>query len=118
VLVVMIAFGAFGALGYVVGKQILELARNIDTYKGNIIAKVERVRPGRSDVMNKLANAAADVQDKLEGPATTQASKAATQPTELVAQEISKRTDTPRTVTEATKGEAPNPATQPTREVR
>ena len=116
VLVVMIAFGGFAALGYVVGKQILELARNIDTYKGNIIAKVERVRPGRSDVMDKLANAAADVQDKLEGPATTQASKAATQPTELVAQEISKRTDTPRTVTEATKGEAPNPATQPTRE--
>jgi predicted PurR-regulated permease PerM len=116
VLVVMIAFGGFAALGYVVGKQILELARNIDTYKGNIIAKVERIRPGRSDVMDKLANAAADVQDKLEGPATTQASKAATKPTELVAQEIAQRTDTPRTVTEATKGEAPNPATQPTRE--
>jgi predicted PurR-regulated permease PerM len=116
VLVVMIAFGGFAALGYVVGKQILELARNIDTYKGNIIAKVERIRPGRSDVMDKLANAAADVQDKLEGPATTQASRAATKPTELVAQEIAQRTDTPRTVTEATKGEAPNPATQPTRE--
>ncbi|MEA2734066.1 MAG: hypothetical protein QOE14_517 [Humisphaera sp.] len=116
VLVVLVTFGGLAMLGYVVGRQVIELARNIDTYKVNILAKVDRLKPGRSDVMDKLADAAADVQEKLEGPATTQSSTAATKPTEVVAEEIASRTGTPRTVTEATKGTVPNPATQPTRE--
>jgi len=125
VLVVVIAFGGFAALGYVVGRQIVELARSIDTYKENIIAKVEKLKPNRGDnVVEKLADAASDVQKKLEGPATTQsatatpaaATKAATQPTELVAEELATRAGTPRTITESSKGAVPNPATQPTRE--
>jgi predicted PurR-regulated permease PerM len=115
-LVVVIAFGGFAALGYVVGRQIVELARNVDTYKENILAKVDQLKPGRNDVMDKLADAASDVQEKLERPATTQASAAATKPTELAAEEIATRTGTLRTVTESTKGQVPNPATQPTRE--
>ena len=112
-LTVIIAFGGFAALGYVVGLQIVELANNVDTYKENILAKVDFLQPNRSGMMNKLADAAQDVQEKLEGPATTQA---ATQPTEIIAAEIAQRTGTPRTITEATKDEAANPATQPTRE--
>ena len=122
VMVVTIAFGAVAALGYVVGQQVVELANNADKYKENIIAKVERLRPNRGDgLVDKLTNAAHDVQEKLEGPATTQSAggapaAAVTQPTEFVAEEIAQRTGTPRTITEATKDEAANPATQPTRE--
>jgi predicted PurR-regulated permease PerM len=118
VLVVLVAFGGFAALGYIVGRQVVELARNVDTYKENILAKVDRLKPSRGDnVMDKLADAAQDVQEKLEGPATTQATTAATTaPTEIVAEEIAQRTGTPRTITEGTKDEVPNPATQPTRE--
>jgi predicted PurR-regulated permease PerM len=117
-LTVVIAFGALGVLGYVVGQQILTLASNIDQYKENIEVKVEKLRP-RSGTLDKLTAAAEDVSKKLEGPATTQAvsqASAVTQPTELVAEELSKRTDTPRTITESSKGQVPNPATQPTRE--
>ena len=117
VLVVLIAFGGFALLGYVVARQVVELARNVDTYKENVLAKVDRLKPnGGDNVMNKLSDAASDVQEKLEGPATTQAAAAATAPTELVAEEVATRTGTPRTITEATKGQVPNPATQPTRE--
>jgi predicted PurR-regulated permease PerM len=124
VLVVVIAFGGFAALGYVVGRQIVELSRNVDAYKENIIAKVERLKPNRGDnVIDKLSDAASDVQEKLEHPATSQATTpagaaatVATQPTELVAEELATRAGTPRTITEGTKGAVPNPATQPTRE--
>src|SRR5687767_886897 len=40
VLVVIIAFGSFALLGYVVARQVIELANNIDEYKENIEAKV------------------------------------------------------------------------------
>ena len=116
VLTVIIAFGAIAMLGYIVGLQIVELANNVDTYKENILAKVDFLQPNRSGMMDKLADAAKEVEEKLEGPATTQATTQPAQATEVVADEIAARTGTPRTVTEATKDQAPNPATQPTRE--
>ena len=45
VLVVVLAFGAIGALGYVVAQQVVELASNDDHYKDNIKAKASRLRP-------------------------------------------------------------------------
>src|SRR3712207_5063505 len=45
VLTVVVAFGAIAVLAYVVGEQILNLASNVDQYKDNIEAKVERLRP-------------------------------------------------------------------------
>ena len=121
VLVVVIAFGAFALLGYVVGRQVIELANNVDQYKENIEAKIDRLRPNpEGGMIDKLSDAADDMKAKLEGPATTQAAgspaAAVTQPAEAVAEEIARRTDTPRTITESSKGLVPNPATQPTRE--
>ena len=120
VLVVVIAFGGFALLGYVVARQVIELANNVDQYKDNIEAKIERVRPRGGGVVEKVSAAAAEVQNKLEGPATTQAggspAAAVTQPTEAIADEIAQRTDIPRTITESSKDKVPSPATQPTRE--
>ena len=121
VMVVVIAFGAFALLGYVVGRQVVELANNVDEYKENIDAKIDRVRPNpEGGMIDKLSDAADDMKAKLEGPATAQAggspAAAVTQPAEAVAEEIAQRTDTPRTITESSKGLVPNPATQPTRE--
>src|SRR5438874_448049 len=44
-IVVALMFAVIGVLGYVVGVQVVELAYNIDQYKDNIVAKVERLHP-------------------------------------------------------------------------
>src|SRR4051812_38571130 len=43
VVVVLLAFALIGILSYVVADQVLDLASKVDQYKGNIIAKVERL---------------------------------------------------------------------------
>src|SRR4051812_25774036 len=43
--VVCLAFIVIGILGYVVVDQVMFLGSNIDQFKGNIITKVQRIRP-------------------------------------------------------------------------
>src|SRR4051794_10839445 len=67
--VVLLAFGVIGILGYVVTDQVMTLAGNIDQYKENIISKVQRMRP-HSGVLDKVTETVQEVQRKVDQPAT------------------------------------------------
>ncbi len=111
-------FLVIGILGYVVVEQVLDLANNVDAYKGNIVSKVERLQP-RSGLMDKLGNAAHEVQEHLQKPeaaATTQSTQPTEKVADLAAEEVAARNRQARTVTEGSKQVVPNPATQPTAE--
>src|SRR5688500_14321758 len=41
--VVAVAFGLVGLLAWVVGGQVVELAENVDQYRGEILSKVQRL---------------------------------------------------------------------------
>jgi hypothetical protein len=99
--------------------QLLDLGNNLDAYRGNIIAKVEAIRPHGGGMIDKLGNLSKEVQEKIEKPevaATTQATQPADEVAGAIAKEAAARTGEPRVVTEQTKASLPNPATQPTRD--
>ncbi len=77
-IVVLVAFGLLAGLGYVVGKQMVELANNLDQYKDNILAKVVAVRPSGPNILQKLADTAEDVRTQFETPATQETTRPAT----------------------------------------
>lgn len=77
IIAVVLFFGLFGALGYVVATQIYDLADNVDKYKGNIVAKVEQFHP-KSSLLDKLERTATEVQQHIgdgDKSATTQTSQ-------------------------------------------
>ncbi|HYO11087.1 MAG TPA: AI-2E family transporter [Tepidisphaeraceae bacterium] len=122
--VVMVLFAAFAVLGYVVGLQLYDLAANIDKYRDNITAKVERLPLRKGGVLEKLQEIPAEVQKKIDQPqqqSTTQTSQPSERAAEVIAQELSTRTGDPRTVTERSKPTAQQasngaPTTQWTKE--
>ena len=75
--VVAVAFLIIGALGYIVGQQLVGLADNLDTYQGNINNKVRRLSGTGSGFGHKLEKLSQDIQHASETPATK---PAATQP--------------------------------------
>jgi predicted PurR-regulated permease PerM len=97
-IVVVIVFVLIGALGYVVWTQVYDLADHIDQYSGNIIAKVEQLRPGNGGVFSKVRKTVEEVQQKVDQPqsATTQTTQPGDKAHELIASEIAARTGTPR----------------------
>ncbi|HEX8524054.1 MAG TPA: AI-2E family transporter [Tepidisphaeraceae bacterium] len=114
--VVTISFVLLGVLGFVVADQLYELAKNLDQYQDNIIAKLEILRP-KSGLLDKFSTFGQKVKQNLDHPATTQSTtQAVTQPAEAVAQHLISETNDARTITEGTVGKVPNPATQPTKE--
>lgn len=118
-IVVTLLFALIGILGYVVSLQLLDLAENLDQYKDNILAKVERLRPHRGGVIAKLGDVAKEMQERIEKPdvaATTQSTQPEDEVATALAKEAAARAREPRVVTEQTKQSVPNPATQPTRE--
>ncbi|MGH7213793.1 MAG: AI-2E family transporter, partial [Tepidisphaeraceae bacterium] len=104
-------------LGWLVTVQVMDLANNLEQYKGNIIAKIETFKLS-GGVIDRFQQGVKDVQKELDKPATTQA----TQPVaddaaaQILTKEITGRTGEPRTITEESVGKAPNPAQQPTKE--
>ena len=103
---VSVVFGALVVLGYVVSKQVFDLANNLDQYKENIVAKVQAVRPGKGGLFEKLQRTATEVQEDLKRPesaATTQSTQPTDKPAEAIARELSARSGAPRTVTEQSK---------------
>jgi predicted PurR-regulated permease PerM len=109
VLIVVIAlFAGIGILGYVVASQLYDLANNIDQYRDNITAKVERVKL-RGGLLEKIQRTAAEVEQRIqknENPATTQSTQPSDRAAELVATEAAARARDPRAMIEP-------PATNP-----
>lgn len=110
--VVIIVFLAIGSLTWVVVGQVIDLANSLDQYKGNIVAKIEQVQ-SKGGFFSHLSKFGQDVGKDLEKPATTQP---ATSAVKIAADEIVHRTGDPVVITEQTKSQLPNPATQPTQE--
>jgi predicted PurR-regulated permease PerM len=93
VLVTVAVTALLGALAYIVSNQTLNLASNLEDYRGNIINKVQRLKPAGGGPLGNLFGLAADISQNLQQPATTQA---ASQPAEVLAAEVAQRTGTPR----------------------
>jgi predicted PurR-regulated permease PerM len=112
IVIVLSLFALIGLLGYVVGRQVVNLATNVDAYKENIIAKARRFQPAEGGLVTKVVNAAEDVSKKIEHPQTAPV----TQPTDIVAQEIAQRTQTPQAKSRTELGQHPDvqPTTQAT----
>ena len=105
-LAVSVVFGALVVLGYVVSKQVFDLANNLDQYKENIVAKAHAIQPGKDGFFEKLQRTATEVQEDLKRPesaATTQSTQPIDKPAEAIAKELSARSGEPRTVTEQSK---------------
>jgi predicted PurR-regulated permease PerM len=69
VLTVLLALGLLAGIGYKVGAQFSDLAKNLDEYKQNIVTKIERFKPLGSSTLNKLSKAGAEVAQSLDKPA-------------------------------------------------
>ena len=74
---VTVVFGIIAVLGSIVVTQIYDLAKNVDQYEGNVLAKLEGLRP-RSLLFEKWKHAASVVQERIDAadrPATTQSTQ-------------------------------------------
>ena len=49
----MLAFSVIGGLGYIVGGQLIDLAKELPSYKTNLRAKVEAFRGTKSGTLSK-----------------------------------------------------------------
>lgn len=78
-IVVAIALGIVGAIGYTVYNQAISLAEQLPSYEENIVHKFEHLRPTKSSVINKAQEAIEKVGNELESP-TTQAAHSTTAP--------------------------------------
>src|SRR4030095_16497659 len=98
-MVVTIALlAAIMGLGYVVTGQVLNLARNLDNYAGNIQEKISALRSGKGGVFEDVKHPFETGQNRRGEPATGPA--ATTQSTNLITEEVASRTQTPRALSQ------------------
>ena len=71
VLTVVVALGALGGVGYVVGRQLTSLANRLPGYQENILKKLNVLEPTQESALQKADKVAAKVNEKLfTGPGT------------------------------------------------
>ncbi len=68
ILTVLLALGVLAGIGYKVGTQFTQLARNLDEYKKNVVTKIEGFRPSGSSTLDKLSKAGTEVARSLDKP--------------------------------------------------
>jgi predicted PurR-regulated permease PerM len=68
VLTVLLALGAIGGFGYVVGRQLTALAGHVEQYKDNVVSKVARLKPGDQSALDKARRLADEVARQLTAP--------------------------------------------------
>jgi len=121
IIVVTLALGMLAAIGYGVYLQAEELGDHLPEYRTNVIAKLERVRPKRGGLVERVKETIEDVsQNVANPPASEPATQSATTPaaaTHPESQPHASRPGRPASVGIAgdvqTKIPATNPATQP-----
>ncbi|HEX3359227.1 MAG TPA: AI-2E family transporter [Tepidisphaeraceae bacterium] len=74
---VLLAMGVVGAVGYVVGQQVVDLSEKVPEYRGNLVQKVRSLRTSTNGTFSKLTSTISDL--KQEITATQPAGGAATQ---------------------------------------
>ncbi len=68
ILVVAMSFTVLGVLGWVVTDQVIDLSRNLETYKRNVITKIRDIRPS-SNTLGQFTKALEEVGKELSGTA-------------------------------------------------
>jgi predicted PurR-regulated permease PerM len=66
VLAILIPIGALGAVAYRVGEQFTELAGKIPEYRRKLVEKFDAVQPGKSELLQKMTRAGAELENLLE----------------------------------------------------
>lgn len=110
--VVIALFLAVGVLGWVVVGQVIDLANNLDQYRGNVVSKIEKIH-SKSGFLGHLNKFSQEVGKELDNPTTQEAS---TQPSkeQEIAREIVHPVNQPGTILEDRIQNQLSPTSQPT----
>ena len=79
-IVVGVAFAVIGALGWVVGRQVMFLAEDLPAYQGEIVNKVQRLRGQAGGVGANIARLGKELERATNEPASKPASGTANPP--------------------------------------
>jgi predicted PurR-regulated permease PerM len=97
ILAVIIAFGALGATGWIVTRQVLDLAGNISSYEDRLVERLKSLRPSNKSAISEVAKTVEHIEEKLataEPPSAT--SSAESEPAETVEATAATRPDPAR----------------------
>lgn len=72
-LAVGLIFGALGGAGWMVSRQLVDLAIKLPEYKGNIVAKLHAFQPSKEGIFSKVSDTVDELKKELPGgsPAPT-----------------------------------------------
>jgi len=72
-LAVGLIFGALGCAGWMVSRQLVDLATKLPEYKGNIVAKLHAFQPSKGGIFSKVSDTVDELKKELPGgsPAPT-----------------------------------------------
>ena len=73
VLAVGLIFGAVGGAGWMVSRQLVDLATKLPEYKGNIVTKLHAFQPSKEGIFSKVSDTVDELKKELPGgsPAPT-----------------------------------------------
>ncbi|MBL8848520.1 MAG: AI-2E family transporter [Planctomycetaceae bacterium] len=78
ILAVSIAFGALGATGWIVTRQVLDLAGNISSYEDRLVERLKALRPSRKSAITEVAQTVEHIEEKLASAEPAPSSDSAT----------------------------------------
>ena len=89
-LVLALALSAAGGAGYIVGTQLLEVAKDLPLYRSNIHNKLESIRTNKKGSLARAASSINEIQEEIAGPpaAGTPAQRRAQSPKEKVPTDV------------------------------
>ena len=70
VLAVGLIFGAVGGAGWMVSRQLVDLATKLPEYKGNIVAKLHSFQPSKEGIFSKVSDTVDELKKELPGGST------------------------------------------------
>jgi predicted PurR-regulated permease PerM len=65
ILAVTLAFTALGATGWMVTKQVLDLAGNISSYEDRLVERLKELRPSKESAITEVAKTVEHIEEKL-----------------------------------------------------
>ena len=66
-LAVGLIFGAVGGVGWMVSRQLVDLATKLPEYKGNIVAKLHAFQPSKGGTFSKVSDTVDELKKELPG---------------------------------------------------
>ena len=66
-LAVGLIFGALGGVGWMVSRQLVDLATKLPEYKGNIVAKLHAFQPSKGGTFSKVSDTVDELKKELPG---------------------------------------------------